>query len=91
MMNITEIHDATLDQLTDELAAANQASTESCIAEARRSVAMLTHEHQSPDLRDSETNDVIRRATEDETVESVMAGREGHILVDGRRCYVTHA
>ena len=40
------------------------------------------------DLIDSETNDTIREATVEEAIESVLARPEGHILVDGRRCYV---
>lgn len=40
------------------------------------------------DLTDSETGDVIREATVAEACESASAGPEGHILVDGRRCYV---
>lgn len=41
------------------------------------------------DLYDSDTADVIREATAEEAVESALAGPEGHILVDGRRCYVS--
>lgn len=39
-------------------------------------------------LCDSTTNETIREATQDETVASLMASAEGHIEVDGRRCYV---
>lgn len=39
-------------------------------------------------LCDSATNETIREATLRETVESLTASAEGHILVDGRRCYV---
>lgn len=41
------------------------------------------------DLYDSDTAEVIREATEAEAIESALAGPEGHILVDGRRCYVS--
>jgi len=40
------------------------------------------------DLCDSDTTEVIREATIDEAIASATAGPEGHILVDGRRCYV---
>ena len=40
------------------------------------------------DLCDSETTEVIRAATVAEACASAMAGPEGHILVDGRSCYV---
>lgn len=40
------------------------------------------------DLCDSDTTEVIREATIDEACQSATAGPEGHILVDGRRCYV---
>lgn len=39
-------------------------------------------------LCDSTTNETIRAATLRETVESLTASAEGHILVDGRKCYV---
>ena len=39
-------------------------------------------------LCDSTTNETIRAATLRETIESLTASAEGHILVDGRRCYV---
>jgi hypothetical protein len=42
-------------------------------------------------LYDSETNERIREATEAEAEESFGCGQpEGHIEVDGRRCYVNH-
>lgn len=42
-------------------------------------------------LTDSRTNDDIRDATVDELCESLLAGAEGTILVDGRKCYVQTA
>lgn len=42
-------------------------------------------------LTDSRTNDDIRDATIDELCESLLAGAEGIILVDGRKCYVQTA
>jgi hypothetical protein len=42
-------------------------------------------------LADSRTNDDIRDATVDELCESLLAGAEGIILVDGRQCYVQTA
>ena len=41
------------------------------------------------DLCDSDTTDTIREATADEAIASALARPEGHILVDGRRCYVS--
>lgn len=40
------------------------------------------------DLCDSETSEVIRPATIAEACASATEGPEGHIVVDGRRCYV---
>jgi len=89
MMKFSQIATASLDQLTDELASAGWDSTQTDIRDARDAVARLLHETVGPfDIRDSETNDDLREATADETAESVCAGPEGHILVDGRRCYV---
>ncbi len=42
------------------------------------------------ELRDSETNEFIREATDGEVRESIKAGHAGHIEVDGRRCYVSY-
>lgn len=87
-MNYSEIHTATLDQLTSELGAAGWDSCQAELCEAREAVARLRHEVECLDLIDSDTNEPIREATESEAAESVNAGPEGHILVDGRRCYV---
>lgn len=87
-MQFSQIHTASIETLTDELAAAGWDSTQTETHEAREAVARLFHETRSLDLIDSETNDVIREATEDEAAESVLAGAEGHIMVDGRKCYV---
>jgi len=89
MISFASIATASLDQLTDELGAAGWDSSQKNDRSAREAVARLAYETQGPfDLCDSETNDVLRKATEDETVGSVCAGPEGHILVAGRRCYV---
>jgi hypothetical protein len=42
----------------------------------------------SSKLCNSETGEAIRTATVEEVCESVLAGPEGHIMVDGVRCYV---
>jgi hypothetical protein len=39
-------------------------------------------------LCDSETGAAIRTATVEEVCESLLAGPEGHIMVDGVQCYV---
>jgi hypothetical protein len=89
MMSLSQVSTASLEDLTNELAAAGWDSTQTDLYSARDAVARLLHETVGPfDLRDSETNDDIREATADEAAESVNAGPEGHILVDGRRCYV---
>lgn len=87
-MTLTSIHDATIDRLTEELAAAGWDSSPRDLHELRGDVARLLHEFWGPfDLTD-ESGDVIREATEQETVDSVLSGREGWIIVDGKRCYV---
>jgi hypothetical protein len=89
MMNFSQIATATLDQLTAELAAACWDSTQTETYDAREAVARMLYEIVGPfDLCDSETNDDIREATDDEAAESVNAGPGGHILVAGRKCYV---
>ena len=89
MINLNQIATATLGQLTDELAAAGWDSTQTETRDARDAVARMLNETVGPfDLRDSATNDDIREATDDEAAESVNAGPEGHILIDGRKCYV---
>jgi hypothetical protein len=88
MMTYSEIRNATLDQLTDELAAAGWDSTQDDIYAARDAVARLINETQSLDLHDYRTGDPIRKATDDEAAESINAGHEGVITVDCQRCYV---
>lgn len=52
-------------------------------------VEPLYYAETTADLIDSYTADVIRKATVAEMEESLNCGQpEGHILVDGRRCYV---
>lgn len=87
-LHLTDLHNVNADRLTDELAAAGWDSTTRPLSELRGDVARLLHETFGPfDLLD-EDNEVIREATEDETVASVLAGQEGWIIRDGRRCYV---
>ena len=88
MMAYNEIRNATLDQLTDELAAAGWDSTQTELYEARDAVARLICETQELDLHDYRTGDSIRKATADEAGESINAGDEGVITVDCQRCYV---
>jgi hypothetical protein len=88
MMTLDQISTATIDQLTDELAAAGWDATQTELHSAREAVARLLCEvNGSYDLRD-ESNELIREATTDETVESVLAGPEGWIEADGQKCYV---
>lgn len=42
-------------------------------------------------LTDADTNDDVRDATVAEVCESLLAGPEGFITVDGRKCYVQTA
>jgi len=88
MMTFDQIATATLEQLTDELAAAGWDSCETSIDAARESVARLLNSAVGLTLYDSETARFIRPATDDEAAESANAGPEGHIMVDGRKCYV---
>ena len=89
MMTIDQIATATMDQLTDELAAAGWDSEERQLQAARESVAKLIYSTQGPFfLIDSELGESFGQATEAEFIESVLASPEGHILVNGMRCYV---
>ncbi len=89
MIHFTEIATSNLSTLTNELAAAGWDSTQTEVTAARDAVARLLHEVSGPfSLLDSDTNEAIRVATADEAAESANAGAEGHINVDGRRCYV---
>jgi len=88
MMTIDQVCSATFEELTDELAAAGWDSCEYSVENARRSVARLINSVQGCSLFDSETARYIRPASDTEAAESAVSGAEGHILVDGRRCYV---
>lgn len=88
MMTFNELQTASLDQLTDELAAAGWDSTQADVYEARDAVARLICEMRGLTLHDYRSGDVIRPATDDEAGESINAGDEGVITVDGQRCYV---
>jgi len=91
MMTFCKIATATIDQLTDELAASGWDSTQTETYAARDAVARLLHETVGPfAILDSETNEEMREATADEAAESSNAGPEGHIMVDGKRCYVAN-
>lgn len=91
MMTLTQAGQASLDELNAELGAAGHYSGNTELYDARAAIAHVLYVHSGPfDLLDSETNDVIREATYQETVDSLLASPEGHILVDGRRCYVTN-
>jgi hypothetical protein len=88
MMTLTQVSVADLDTLTDELGAACWDSTQTEVRDAREAVARLLCEYAGPfDLCD-ESGEPIREATTDEVVDSVLAGAEGWIDVDGVRCYV---
>jgi hypothetical protein len=88
-LTLDQLATATADRLTDELAAAGWDSTTRPVNELRADVARLLHEFWGPfDLTD-ERGEVIREATLGETIDSVLAGPEGWIEVDGQRCYVT--
>jgi len=87
MMTFDKIAIATIDELNREL---GEDYPSDAIAQAREVLAARFSCFVGVDLIDSETSEtseVIRRATEDEAVQSVQT-IEGHILVDGRKCYV---
>jgi hypothetical protein len=86
MMTFDQIATATIDQLNAELG--DQNYTADTIADARRVLAIRIAAFVGVDLIDSETNEVIRRAECEEAAESANAGPEGHIMADGRKCYV---
>ena len=88
MLHFNDISNATLEQLTDELAAAGWDSTQTEISDAREAMVRVYFALHYLSLCDSETCETLRNATVEEAIESVNAGAEGHILVDGRRCYV---
>ena len=85
-MNYSEIQNATIEQLTAELG--DDCYTMETIDQARVVLARRIAVFMGVDLIDSETNETIRRASEDEAAESIRNGHEGHIVVDGRKCYV---
>jgi hypothetical protein len=88
MMLFTNIASATLDALTDELAAACWDSTQTSVIDARDAVARLLNTYGDLRLYDSETGELITSSvTDDQAAESAQSV-EGHILVDGRKCYV---
>lgn len=88
MMSFTEIWNAEIDELTDELAAAGWSSEETNVDDARQSVARLVNEYGDLRLYDSDAGDLIRsQVSGDEAARSCLTP-EGHILVDGVRCYV---
>jgi len=86
MMTFDQIATATIDKLNAELGDENY--TADTIADARRVLAMRIAAFVGVDLIDNETNEVIRRAEYEEAAESANAGPEGHIMADGRKCYV---
>jgi hypothetical protein len=88
MMSFDQVSAATLEELTDELAAAGLNPGEIGLEEARDNVARLLNSVVGLALFDSETARWIRPATDDEAAESANSGPEGHILVAGRKCYV---
>ena len=87
-MYYNDIHAATLEELTDELAAAGWDSTQTRLSDARDAVARLHNSTIGLELVDAETGETIRKATDDEAAESASSV-EGFILVGDRKCCVT--
>ena len=87
MITLDEIANASLEQLNLSLAQYGR-HFQADIGEARNSVARILHQIDGFHLFGSGNNDEIRLASVEEVVESANAGPEGHILVDGRKCYV---
>jgi hypothetical protein len=87
-MTYDEIALADIDELTEQLGDAFWEDRDRDILVARETMAMLLVDEQDLCLYDSETNEEIREATVSEAVESATTAVEGHIYVDGRRCYV---
>jgi hypothetical protein len=89
MMTFSQVATATLDELTDELAAACWDSTQTSVLDAREAVARLLNEMSDLRLYDSNTSELITsEVTDEQAIESAQSV-EGHILVDGRKCYVS--
>jgi hypothetical protein len=84
MMPFTDLSLATLDQLTDELAAAGWDSTHVDAHDARQAVARLINEVGYLQLYDSETGDLITSEVSDDQASDSCLTVEGHILVDVR-------
>lgn len=88
MMTIDEIATAGLEKLTDELAAAGWDSTMTDRRDAQQAVARLINEAGALHLWDSETGELVADVVSDEDAAESAVTPEGHILVDGRKCYV---
>jgi hypothetical protein len=88
MLHFNDIATATLHQLIDELIGVGVESRYTEISDAREAMVRVYFALHYLSLCDSETCETLRNATIEEAIESVNAGAEGHILVDGRRCYV---
>lgn len=69
----------------------NQGSDGELTSEDRNALGLLLDALTgiTSDLYDSDAASVIREATEEEAIKSALAGPEGHILVNSRRCYVS--
>ncbi len=88
MMNFSEIANATLEKLTDELAAGGYDSTQTDLSDARSAVACLLNECGDLRLYDSNTGELITSTVENGQAKESAQTTEGHIIVDGRKCYV---
>jgi len=88
MMNYADVSTATLDELTDELAAAGRDSTLTDVYDARRAVACLLNDLGDLRLYDSETGDLVTSEVSDEMAAESCLTAEGHFQIGGRRVYV---
>lgn len=90
MIHFSQISTASIETLTDELAAAGWDSTQNDIREARSAVARLLNEVDDLRLYDSESGELITSTVDNDQAAESAQTPEGHILVDGRRCYVAN-
>jgi hypothetical protein len=88
MIQFSQIRHVSLETLTDELAAAGWDSTQTTYQEAREAVACMLNSLSDLRLYDSITGELVTSNVSDETAMDSANEEGGHVLVDGRLCYV---
>jgi len=88
MMDFADVSTATLNALTDELAAAGRDSTQTDVYDARQAVARMLNDTGDLRLYDSDTGDLVTSEVSDEMAAESCLTAEGHFQIGGRRVYV---